>query len=345
MHLPLFSTPSSDTRNATVIIPNLKSGFEFNIASVWLKPGASNLNYVILNKALPTQSPTWHEQELTPSFSPGFELGVRYILSGTPGQDINLDWTHLDTSTSDTTVADNAEYFLGPDFEIGPAGIPIRTATGNAKFDYNVINLDMGQYIGFGEHLTMRLFGGLSTGLLNEQTTATYSGTRAGTFAGPFSMTQKVYSDFTGAGPRAGLQVNYTADNGLGFMGEAAASALIGSINSTTTYKGSGQELLTTYGQTTNYQKITDQNVYQVVPGFDAKVGVTYKHAFARGELLTIAAGYQAAVFINAISQYLPQTLVSGQPLESGGIFVATMSHTLSNYSVQGSFLNFALAV
>src|SRR5579862_5586425 len=64
---------------AYVTIPNLKPGFGFNIAALWLKPGASNLNYVIYNKELPAQSPTWNEHELKPSYTPAFELGLRYV--------------------------------------------------------------------------------------------------------------------------------------------------------------------------------------------------------------------------------------------------------------------------
>ena len=60
--------------------------------------------------------------------------------------------------------------------------------------------------------------------------------------------------------------------------------------------------------------------------------------------LLTVSIGWQAAVYINAISQYLPQSLVANQGLETGDIFVQTMSHKLSKYSVQGPFLNFVFA-
>lgn len=278
------------------------------------------MNYVIYNKGLPLQSPSWTERELHPSYTPAFELGLRYVFPNVDA-DATLDWTHLYSSTSSSTAADSTSYFLGPDYEIGPSGIPIRNATGNVKFRYDVVNLNVGQFMNFGQHVALRFFGGLSTGFLREEITANYTGNTTGTYAGPFSLNQDITSHFAGVGPRAGIHVDISTHTGFGFLGEAAASALIGSMAAKTSYTASAQQLLTVYGQTTNHQSITDQNVYQVIPGFDAKLGINYIHALTNNSLLTIAAGYQAAVYINAISQYLPASLVAGQPLETGGDF------------------------
>ncbi len=327
--------------------PNLSRnhGVTFDVKAVWLRPGASNLNYVIYNKALPTQSPTWYEQEVDTSFTAGFTLGIGYQFRNMSDIDTHLDWTRLRTNDSASIAADGANYFLGPDYEIGPAGIPIRYATGNAQFDYDVINLVAGKTVHYGDQLSLRFFGGLGGAELNEQVRANYSGTRAGVFAGPFSMQQTVQSQFTGVGPRAGLEVNGSCSSGFGFVGQAGATALIGWMNSKTSFVGGGQELLTTFGQSINQQVITDKTVYQVIPGFDALLGINYQRAFANGAIGKLTVGYQAAVYINAISQYTPASLVDGSPLESGGIFVATMSHTLSNYSVQGPFIEANLSI
>ncbi|MHB1947853.1 MAG: Lpg1974 family pore-forming outer membrane protein [Gammaproteobacteria bacterium] len=353
LSLAITSIPSYATTTVTpsvpnnhyffVSVPNLRPGIKVSGGAVWLKPGASNLNYVIYNKELPTQSPSWAEREVRPSFSPGFELGLRYSFPHSAAKDIALNWTHLSTSDSASTAAPDASYFLGPDYEIGPLGLVIRNATGKAKFNYDVVNLDVGQYISFCDQVQLRFFGGLSAGFLREDLISTYVGTKTGLFAGPFSTRQDSYSNFTGVGPRAGIHADFNAGYGFGFLGEAAVSALIGSLYSRTDFTSSAVELFDLYGQTINKQTINDQRVYQVIPGLDTKLGIQYKYAFNNCILLTAKAGYQAAVYTNAISQYLPGTLVAGEGIETGGIFVATMSHRLSNYSVQGPFLNLSL--
>lgn len=324
-----------------ITIPMTKPGFDFSVAVLGLKPGASNLNYVIYNKELPAQSPSWSEKEIRPGYGPAFELDAGYRTC--EAETVHLGWTHLNTSSSTTTQAPNDSFFLGPDYEIGPAGLTIRNSSGDAQFKYDVVNLDAGQFVTVGNHLLMRLFGGLSNAYLREQVTAQYSGTLSAPFPGPFRTNQEVTSNFTGIGPRFGITVNYDAGSHFGFMGEAAASALIGSMYTKTEYTSSSSVLTALFGQRFNDQFIKDQNVTQVIPGFDAKLGVNYTYDFCNGALVVVGAGYQASVYVNAISQYIPASVVV--PIQTGGIFVDTMSHTLSNYSVQGPFLQATLSI
>jgi hypothetical protein len=325
-----------------VYIPETTHHFEVTFDPILLKPGASNLNYVIYNNELPTQSPKWYEQELKPKYSFAFELAGTYMFP--QSRDLRLDWTHLKSNnTSSSVAAPSASYFLGPDYQIGPAGTVVRTSTGSVNFDYDVVNLDAGQAIKLGSNVTVHIFGGISDGMLRQELKSSYSGTNTAPFAGPFTLNQDIQSSFFGLGPRFGFDANYTSDCGLGLYGEAAGSALIGSMRSHTGFLSNSSELVDIFGQTNNAQLITDQHVMQVVPGFDTKLGLTYKHIVGNNMMLTVGAGYQAAVYVNAISEYVPGRLVTGEALSTGGIFVDTMNHRLSNYSVQGPYLNFSL--
>lgn len=344
--LGLSSTAFAQTNSINdclkISIPELQTGYELSLTALALKPGASNLNYVIYNKELPTQTPTWEEKEISPNYAAAFGLGARYVYP--LGKDISLYWTHLNTTTSTSIAATDAEHFLGPDYQIGPDGLPIRNAEGSAHFKYDVINLDAGQFIDIGTQVQMRFFAGLSNAYLREQVNATYSGTvQTPPFAGPFSTQQEVTADFTGIGPRIGLQADYMTDSGFGIRANAAVSALIGYSYAKTSYTSSATELMDVYGQATNEQFINDKKIKQTVPGFDTKLALLYKHKFNNCMMLTLEGGYQAAVYVNAIQQYIPASLVPDEPIQSGGIFVETMSHTQSNYSVQGPYLTAAL--
>lgn len=331
--------PSAPMKGEIMPIADPSPRFEMSIAALGLKAGASNLNYTIENKELPTQSPSWTEKELRPNYAWAFELGGRYIFP--EDMDVSFDWTHLNSSTSSSVHTPDGSYFIGPDYQIGPESLPVNDATGNVQFRYDVVNLDGGKYLDWGNHVRLHLFGGFSNAYLREQVTSVWSGTTGAPFTGPFSTRQTVIADFFGLGPRFGFDASYNLDCGVGFMGEAAMSALIGNSYAKTNFNSSAAELLSLFGQTSNPQFIQDQNVTQVVPGFDAKLGVNYKYKFNRGVGLELAAGYEAAVYVNAINQYIPQSLV--QPTTTGGIFVSTMSHTQSNYSVQGPFIKLAV--
>lgn len=336
--------PVSNTNSLVVTIPAFRPGFEFSIAALALKAGADNLNYVIFNQELPVQSPSWTEKEIKPSYDAAFGLDVRYIFS--EGEDVKLDWVHLNSSSSANVVAPNDQFFLGPDYEIGPDALDIRKAVGRAQFKYDVVNLDFGQFVNFGDHVQIRFFGGLSNVYLREQVSSTYSGNvLTGPFPGPFSTNQKVKSDFTGLGPRIGMNASYNTASGFGLLGEGAISALMGSLYTKTSFTSASAELEADFDQTINNQFIKDRTGVQVVPGLDAKLAGTYKHLFTNCLFLTLTAGYQAAVYINAINQYLPASLVAFESIDTGGIFVATMNHTQSNYSVHGPYIEVALEI
>jgi len=337
-------TPKSFDNALAVTIPNTTPGLEFSVTALALRPSASNLNYTIYNQELPTQSPTWIEKEIKPNFGGAFGIGARYVFCG--GKDINLYWTHLNTSTSTKITAPNADFFLGPDYEIGPDAIIIRHATGNAAFKYDVVNLDTGQRVDFGKYVEMRFFAGISSASLREEVHARYSGTKPIPFAGPFSNKQKVSSRFNGIGPRFGFEADMATDYGFGFVAQGALSTLIGATKAKTNYISNSPQLLALFGQTLNYQTIEDKKIAQVVPALDGKLGVYYKTLIANCMEAGLEAGWQAAVYMNAIQQYLPGTLVGSAAvtsLSTGGIFVGTMNHTQSNYSVQGPYLTATL--
>ena len=73
--------------------------FEISGSGLFLQPGAGNLEYGTLISPLPITSPNWSNQSLKPGFSPTFGVGLRYIANAR--NDIDLNWTHLNTMTTD----------------------------------------------------------------------------------------------------------------------------------------------------------------------------------------------------------------------------------------------------
>ena len=72
--------------------------FEVSGSLLFLQPGAGNLEYGTLVTPFPIATPNWANQSLAPNFSPAFGVGARYM----PNEfnDIELNWTHLNSSTN-----------------------------------------------------------------------------------------------------------------------------------------------------------------------------------------------------------------------------------------------------
>ena len=109
-----------------------------------------------------------------------------------------------------------------------------------------------------------------------------------------------------------------------------------------TTYTSSSPELIAA-GITSNNQSISPRDTNQVVPAFAGKIGLDYSHAFYNNGIFTAALGYEYAVYFNAIVAYNPSTVFGN--VNTGTIALSSLEKSVSNFSVQGPFLNFSLAL
>jgi hypothetical protein len=350
-------------------IPALAPGFEFSASALYLQPSSNNLDYAILtNPILPGSgpivgalTPNWEKQYIDPDYQFGFNLGVRYILPNTKNEDgsiydMALDWTHLNTSDSDSVIAskNNPVQFVGPDYQIGPDAGPIRSAQSNVKYNFDVVHMDFGIYKNYGNYVRTRFFGGLSGTHIKQTLTTTFAGNvlkseeglEEGLNDGPFSVTSENISKFTGVGPRLGANGTVYIGKSFGIIGEAAVSALIGTQKTEMNFASSSARLAKA-GIDVNYQQIASESTTKVIPAIDTKLGLNYTRELSNNKSVAIELGYQAAIYINAIDEVFPTSLVTDPPtpLQTGTIAVNTMGESQSDFSVNGPYLKVSVKV
>ena len=140
-------------------------------AYLLLKPGADNLGYATITTFLPLENPQWAVQTLNPRYQPGFSVGGRYVFPCS-GKDIRVNWEHLRTSDSaSVAVSDPTTQWISPFNQTGPStseqanevGVfHLKSASGQVDFDYDMVNIDVGQTVNIGSNTQLRLFAGLS---------------------------------------------------------------------------------------------------------------------------------------------------------------------------------------
>jgi hypothetical protein len=301
---------------------------EISGSLLFLQPGSGNLEYATLVTPVPLPTPNWANQSISPGFTPAFSVGLRYIPNAS--NDIRLNWTHLSDSANASVVGSPTQ-MVGPPFEIGPTASVYQIGHGNVSFAYDSVNLDAGHTFCADCTFQFRVFGGVEVARINQ--------TLQGSFAsldGLTTASNTTNSSFTGAGPRLGLKGEYVVGN-FAFFGEGAVAGLIGiskasidfSANSTAA-PGLAQP---------NNQSLTSPNATQVVPSFQSKLGTTYAFAPNSYGQFKVEAGYQAAIYIDAVNQYaLSQVAVPPAPA-SVGVFLATAEHLHNNFTSQGPYL------
>ncbi len=304
---------------------NSRPHFEVSGSLLFLQPGAGNLEYGTLVTPLPIATPNWSNQSLSPNFSPAFRVGARYM----PGEfnDVELNWTHLSTTTNASFSAAPTQ-MVGPPYLIGPESALYKNANGDVQFAYDSVNLDAGHTFCAECPFQLRVFGGVEVARIRQNLTGTFQSPD-----GTASTADTTNSLFTGAGPRLGMKGQYAIGD-LQFLGEVAGAALVGTAKSSINFSTLSPALVGP-----NNQSLTSPDATQVIPSIDARLATAYVFPPSNYGLFRIEMGYQAAVYFNAVSQYSLTSVPTAPMIPPAGIYLATAQRLQSNFTDQGPYV------
>jgi hypothetical protein len=299
--------------------------FEVNGSLLYLQPGAGDLEYGTLVTPFPIATPNWSNQSLTPKFSPAFSVGARYMPNAF--NDIELSWTHLN-STTNGAFSGTPTQMVGPPFLIGPEANEYKNGQGTVKFAYDSVKLDGGHTFCAECSFQLRAFGGVEFARIGQNL--------SGSFLDPdgsASMSYTTPSTFTGAGPRLGLKGQYALGD-FQFIGEVAGAGLIGTSQARINVSTISPAIIGP-----NNQSLTSPNATQVVPSIEARLATAYAFPVNTYGQFKIEAGYQAAVYFDAVSHYALTSVPTAPMIPPAGIYLSTAQRLQSNFTDQGPYV------
>jgi hypothetical protein len=266
------ATLPTDAAPFQVVVPNLKSGAEVILEGLYVKPSNPDLEY---SRYSPT-STSYDLPNIDPKFDFGFRVGLGYIIPDS-GNDVQLNWTHFDQTTEDDTTAAATQI----------------TDAGTVSFRYNALDLDVGQYMSIGTRLQTRLFLGLRA--IELQSDVNINNTKYNTTPPQVVRDIKEASRFRGIGPRAGIDATYNLTSGFGVAAHLAGDLLVGTSEASGSASREGGA----------NPKAGDSNKQaRVVPGIDAKLGLSYSVPFNHNASnMSIEAGYQTTQYFDVIDR------------------------------------------
>ena len=304
---------------------NSRPHFEVSGSLLFLQPGSGNLEYGTLVTPLPIATPNWSNQSLSPNFDPAFRVGARYMPN--ESNDIELNWTHLNTTTNASFSAAPTQ-MVGPPYLIGPESALYKNANGDVQFAYDSVNLDGGHTFCAECPFQLRVFGGVEVARIRQNLTGAFQSPD-----GTASTADTTNSLFTGAGPRLGMKGQYAIGD-FQFLGEVAGAALVGTAKSSINFSTLSPALVGP-----NNQSLTSPSATQVIPSIDARLATAYVFPPSNYGLFRVEMGYQAAVYFNAVSQYSLTSVPTAPMIPPVGIYLATAQHLQSNFTDQGPYV------
>ncbi|QDT73867.1 Lpg1974 family pore-forming outer membrane protein [Lacipirellula limnantheis] len=305
---------------------------EATAALLYLQPLADNLQYGTQVSPLPAPSPHWVNQAVDTSLSPAFSVGLRYIVPDN-GNDVRATWTHLNASSSDSFVAD-VQQFAGPPYEIGPDSNLYNLGDGYVDFEYDSVNLEAGHLWTDGSPAQVRLFGGLQYVRISEELRGSFA-----SYDGDYASSNTNSSLFNGVGPRVGVEAGIVKGR-LDFLGQVAGSALVGRQENRLDFEAISPDLANVGITPPNRQSITSPDATRVIPSIDSKLGAGLTIPLENGSIIRLEGGYQAAVYINAISQYAISDVVVPPNVQGIGVFLESAYHLHNNFAVHGPYVS-----
>ncbi|GGI87295.1 Lpg1974 family pore-forming outer membrane protein [Legionella impletisoli] len=257
-----------------VTVPCEHAAWDFGIQALYLQPSfsddANNFNGYYISPLGTSRTLVANEGR----WGWGFKLEGSYHYS--TGNDVNLNWYHLN---------DNTQTQVFPVNFVALGGLPAsntETYTQSPKWD--AVNLEMGQTINYGHWLNVRVHGGAQYARLKVDTS--YIGENAvGT---SYSFGQS--STYNGFGARTGIDASYDLGKGLNIYSKAAAALLFGKNEINQQFSSSFGAFVPATGSRT-----------AVVPEIEGKLGLNYNYPLANG-LLTIDGGYMWVNYFDALS-------------------------------------------
>ncbi len=297
-----------------VTVPCARTAWDFGAQALYLQPTYLGQAYDGITVNLANQSGTTQKNN---PWAWGFQIEGSYHYN--TGNDINLNWYHLDRSRNTLLPVGAGQTFLDGSAQVWGSNSSV-SINGSSKWD--AVNLEFGQHVDMGEFTNLRLHGGLEFAHVNNSRTlngslgtGNYNGITTD-LAGnvgliPTGTAQQVHTNATynGVGPRVGSDLGYGWNNGLSVYAKGAMSMLVGTSKVTRTRAVALNGIGSFTASSTT-----------VSPELEAKLGATYTYAMAQGDL-SLDLGWMFVNYFNVLND------------------VSTTGVTRSDFGLQGPYL------
>lgn len=286
--------------------PLVKNGWDIvaDVDFIWWKSHVSDFNFAVVNnRSMSPPSP----------FEPGLKLGTGMGMIH-DGWDLYFQYTWLrQPESSKSSVAMLPSFstqpfpFLDPVHPETLSVMTLSSAKASRRFDFNILDADIGRNFFISKRLTLRPFFGFKLASLFEKTKLSYTGVDA-----VRSATSKLSQNLNGIGIRGGIHTVWHVVRTFGFYGDLSLTTLWSDFHNRFSNDVTTDLLSSSY---TIKNKTLD-----VIPVIEAGLGATYMVWLANERyLLSFKAGWEEQIWLNYNRNILSSTASSSGSLSLQG--------------------------
>ncbi|MBS0649805.1 MAG: hypothetical protein JSR93_01460 [Verrucomicrobia bacterium] len=212
--------------------PQVKHGADLFFTADYLlwKATEQNLNYasdVLDSVFVGADVPKGKIYSVSFNCQSGFRLGLGYNL-GHDQWDTSLGWTWFKDHGSGSASSSNHRIFSTIASPVFNQFIGSKKAKSDLELHLNLLDWELGREFYTGKHLTVRPFGGLRTGWVNQNWNTSYFDPGAFQQVPLKKFQVHLKQDFWGIGLRGGLDTEWHLISGLSIYANGALSLLYG---------------------------------------------------------------------------------------------------------------------
>ncbi|MBL1175070.1 Lpg1974 family pore-forming outer membrane protein [Pantanalinema sp. GBBB05] len=279
--------PVPNREQVTVKTPenNRRSELKVFAGPVFFQPRLSDLmDYAIEDPAAPNTLATSGEvKQVELEDATAIRFGALFRPGGS-AWDFGATFTQFETEGSSQAEAPTNGFLFSTQshpFQNDQA----ETATAKANLDYSSTNVEIGHTFQIGRQLGVRVFGGVQAAAVDRTMTTELDGVDY------TNGKIKLKNEFSGVGPRLGIEGKLLLGAGFSLFGRGAGSLMVG-------------ELSSSFNETDNDGADTVANIDydrggQLVPVLEAALGVDWEAALGKSAKLNISAGYEVQQMFN----------------------------------------------
>jgi hypothetical protein len=290
--LPTEVVPAEPLIREAKTVPGLGASFE----AIYMRPSRDDLDYVVSDDKR-TGNIQGSYKTVNPDYSGGARLGLSYTFDS--GTAVRAQYTMLDTSDSDYTEKTSGVNDLWGTWLHANAVIDdndVTSAEMQYDFDLDVFDLSAHKSFDVGRDFGLGIDAGLRYAHLKQDIEINY---RQDITPAIF-RTVDVYSnnDFTGWGPRAGMDLDWRMGKGFSLFGSLAGSLLLGDFDL------AQKEQDRTVGAVNYTTRVdvdkTEKN--RLVPVVEMRAGLGYAYQLENGMSVGAKVGYEWQNWFNMVT-------------------------------------------